>query len=67
MTHATFNRAAALVAAALAVALGGCALSQDDKPASTQAALQRAENLDRQREILRGLRYHAAPLASRAA
>ena len=37
------------------------------EPASTQAALQRAENLDRQREILRGLRYHAAPLASRAA
>jgi tRNA-dihydrouridine synthase B len=37
------------------------------EPASTQADLQRAENLDRQREILRGLRYHAAPLASRAA
>jgi tRNA-dihydrouridine synthase B len=36
-------------------------------PASTQAALQCAENLDQQREILRELRYHAAPLASRAA
>jgi tRNA-dihydrouridine synthase len=36
-------------------------------PGSTQAALQCAENLDQQREILRELRYHAAPLASRAA
>jgi tRNA-dihydrouridine synthase B len=36
-------------------------------PASTQAALQCAEDLHQQREILRGLRYHAAPLASRAA
>ena len=34
---------------------------------STQAALQCAEDLDQQREILRKLRYHAAPLATRAA
>ena len=34
---------------------------------STQAALQCAEDLQRQREILRKLRYHAAPLATRAA
>jgi len=37
------------------------------EPASTQAALQRAEGLEQQREILRGLRYHAPPLATRAA
>jgi tRNA-dihydrouridine synthase B len=42
-------------------------LARLGEPASTQAALQCAENLDEQREILRGLRYHAAPLASRAA
>ncbi len=42
-------------------------LARLGEPASTQAALQRAENLQGQREILRGLRYHAPPLATRAA
>jgi nifR3 family TIM-barrel protein len=42
-------------------------LAQLAEPASTQAALQHAEDLEQQREILRKLRYHAAPLASRAA
>jgi tRNA-dihydrouridine synthase B len=42
-------------------------LARLGEPASTQAALQRAEDLDEQREILLGLRYHAAPLATRAA
>jgi tRNA-dihydrouridine synthase B len=42
-------------------------LARLGEPASTQAALQRAEDLDEQREILLGLRYHPAPLATRAA
>jgi nifR3 family TIM-barrel protein len=42
-------------------------LARLSAPASTQAALQCAEDLDRQREILRELRYHAPPLATRAA
>jgi len=42
-------------------------LARLGEPASTQAALQRAETLEQQREILLGLRYHAAPLATRAA
>ena len=42
-------------------------LARLSAPASTQAALQCAEGLDQQREILRELRYHAAPLATRAA
>src|SRR5215217_2665560 len=42
-------------------------LSRLGAPASAQAALQRAEDVDEQREILLGLRYHAAPLATRAA
>jgi len=42
-------------------------LARLGEPSSTQAALQRAEGLEQQREILRGLRYHAPPLATRAA
>jgi tRNA-dihydrouridine synthase B len=42
-------------------------LARLGEPASTQADLQRAEGLEQQREILRGLRYHAPPLATRAA
>src|SRR3954453_13383148 len=42
-------------------------LARLGEPASTQADLQRAEALEQQREILRGLRYHAPPLATRAA
>jgi nifR3 family TIM-barrel protein len=42
-------------------------LARLGEPASTQADLQRAEGLEQQREILGGLRYHAAPLATRAA
>jgi nifR3 family TIM-barrel protein len=42
-------------------------LSRLGAPASIQAALQRATGLEEQREILRNLRYHAPPLATRAA
>jgi tRNA-dihydrouridine synthase B len=42
-------------------------LSRLGEPGSTQAALQCATSLEDQREILRNLRYHAAPLATRAA
>ena len=42
MTHARFNRTAALLAAALSTALAGCSLSQDEKPATTQAADEQA-------------------------
>jgi tRNA-dihydrouridine synthase B len=42
-------------------------LSRLGEPRATQAALQAATTLEEQREILRNLRYHAPPLASRAA
>jgi len=42
-------------------------LSRLGEPRATQAALQAATTLEAQREILRKLRYHAPPLASRAA
>src|SRR5215210_6049080 len=42
-------------------------LAKLGEPASTQAALQRSETLEQQREILLALRYHAPPLATRAA
>ena len=42
-------------------------LSRLGEPRSTQAELQCANDLEEQREILRNLRYHAPPLARRAA
>jgi tRNA-dihydrouridine synthase B len=42
-------------------------LSRLGEPRATQAALQAATSLEEQREILRKLRYHAPPLARRAA
>jgi tRNA-dihydrouridine synthase len=42
-------------------------LSRLGAPRSTLAAVQCASTLQEQREILRNLRYHAPPLASRAA
>ena len=42
-------------------------LSRLGEPRSTLAELQCANRLEDQRVILRNLRYHAAPLASRAA
>jgi tRNA-dihydrouridine synthase len=42
-------------------------LSRLGEPRSTLAELQSAETLEGQRDVLRNLRYHAPPLASRAA
>ena len=42
-------------------------LARLGEPRSTQAGLQCASGLEEQREILRNLRYHAPPLARRAA
>jgi tRNA-dihydrouridine synthase B len=42
-------------------------LARLGEPRATQAELQCASGLEEQREILRNLRYHAPPLARRAA